>query len=340
LLLSLSALLAACSADSGRGAQQAQAPLVRTVGLQPDAPTAVRVSGLVRARVEAPLTFQRGGRIVARHVDAGEQVSAGTLLFSLDARAAQAQRARAQAALELAAAEAENAAVELARVRDLIRRELASEQALDAAALRARASQAQLQLAQSELQLADIAVQDTELRAPTDGVVMQLLAEEGAVMRPEAAVLLFAEDGPREVELLLPDAQAPAQLTLWHGGEPRPLTLREVDAVADASSRGWRARYQLPAELSLPFGSVVSVSLGAAPRADVFSVPLAALDERGRGPQLWQVVDGAVQPLPVEVLGLDREQARIRADLPADTAVVALGTHLLSPGMAVREQRR
>jgi hypothetical protein len=66
-------------------------------------------------------------------------------------------------------------------------------------------------------------------------------------------------------------------------------------------------------------------------------VPLGALDERGETPQVWLVSDGMVTPLAVEVIDLGEEYAQIRANINATTPIVALGTHLLTPGMAVRE---
>jgi hypothetical protein len=49
------------------------------------------------------------------------------------------------------------------------------------------------------------------------------------------------------------------------------------------------------------------------------------------------VSDGTVKPLAVEVIDLGEEYAQIKADINAGTPIVALGTHLLTPGMAVQE---
>ena len=66
-------------------------------------------------------------------------------------------------------------------------------------------------------------------------------------------------------------------------------------------------------------------------------VPLAALDERGQQPQLWTVTDGKAQPHAVSVVTLNAEAATVRTELPAESRIITLGTHLLEPGMAVRE---
>jgi hypothetical protein len=68
-----------------------------------------------------------------------------------------------------------------------------------------------------------------------------------------------------------------------------------------------------------------------------FKVPIGALNERGEGAQVWRVSAGTVQPVAVEVLSIDGETARIRGPLTAGERVVALGTHLLTDNMQVRE---
>jgi multidrug efflux pump subunit AcrA (membrane-fusion protein) len=87
----------------------------------------------------------------------------------------------------------------------------------------------------------------------------------------------------------------------------------------------------------LVLGAVVATRF---PRAvgptDSFIVPVAALDERGAGARVWRVADRRVEPVAVDVLGMDDSFAHVQGPLlPGDT-IVALGTHLLNAGMAVR----
>ena len=69
-------------------------------------------------------------------------------------------------------------------------------------------------------------------------------------------------------------------------------------------------------------------------------LPLGALNERGEGPRVWRVKDGAVSQVPVTLLATDGDTVRVRGALAADDRVVALGTHLLVDNMAVRELPR
>ena len=54
----------------------------------------------------------------------------------------------------------------------------------------------------------------------------------------------------------------------------------------------------------------------------------------------WRVRDGAVEPVPVSVMYTDGELVHVRGALSEGDTVVALGTHLLTPGMKVRELAR
>jgi len=89
----------------------------------------------------------------------------------------------------------------------------------------------------------------------------------------------------------------------------------------------------------LPLGSIAQLTITTSPSGEnVVRVPMGALDERGQGPQVWIVVKGRAQPVPVQVLSLSTERAQIQSSLEPGTPVIAMGTHLLQPGVEVRVQ--
>jgi hypothetical protein len=49
------------------------------------------------------------------------------------------------------------------------------------------------------------------------------------------------------------------------------------------------------------------------------------------------VVSGRAQPVAVTIVSVNEERARVRGNLKPGDKVIALGMHLLVPGMAVRE---
>lgn len=331
---------------SGCGGQEptaggVDAPFVKTAAVVSADAGVVGLSGTVRARYETPVAFQVGGRIAARRVNAGQAVRAGQVLFELDARdleqasqAAQADVAAAQAALATARAE-------LGRVRQLKEQHFVSAQALDRSELAEREASTRLDAARARLAQARNALGYARLSAPTAGVLVEVSGEPGEVVATGQAVATLAREGEREVEVFFPDvARPPAAGQLVRAdGTPLPLRLREVSGAVDPQSRTWRARYLvLTGGDALALGSVVRAAFAAPGRdGQALSVPIAALDERGKGPRVWQVVNGRAQPVAVEILALDAAVARVHGGLKAGDKVIALGTHLLTPGMAVRE---
>ncbi len=350
LLASLAVALSACSEPETPPGSAEGLPWVRTTATQGGGGGGLVTSGTVRARVEIPLAFQVGGRILARRVDAGQAVGAGQLLFELDPRDLKETARAAEAELAAARAERDTAASEMARQAQLLAQGFVGQQAFDRSQFAARAAQSRLVSAEARLRQATNASGYALLRARRAGVVTEVSGEPGQVVGAGQALGTLAGQGAREIEVFLPDGRsAPkAGSVLLADGGLLPLRLREVAGSADAASRTWRARYAViapPAQADvLALGSVARVRLESASAtagaAVAMTVPVGAIDERGGGPRIWRVVDGKAAPTPVKLLSIDFETARIAADLPAGARVVAVGTHLLEPGMAVREQAR
>lgn len=341
LLALVFAVVSGCGGGEEAAIGGGDAPFVKTAAVAPADAAAVGLSGTVRARYETPVAFQVGGRIAARRVDAGQAVRAGQVLFELDARdleqasqAARADSAAAEAALATARAE-------LGRVRQLQAQNFLSAQALDRSELAEREASTRLDAARARLAQARNALDYARLNAPTAGVLVEVSGEPGQVVATGQAVATLARAGEREVEVFFPDAaRPPASGQLIHAdGAPLPLRLREVSGAVDPQSRTWRARYSvLTGGDALALGSVVRAVFATPGGNDpALSVPIAALDERGEGPRVWQVVDGRAQPVAVELVALDAERARVRGGLKVGDKIIALGTHLLTPGMTVRE---
>lgn len=342
ILAVLALSLTACSKQE-EGVSAAAAPWVRTVAVGSDGQARLELTGRVHARFETPVAFQVDGRIAARHVDAGQTVGAGQLLFELDPKDLQEALNAAEAAREAAAAGLRTAQDELERHRDLLAKNFIGRQAYDRAVLAERTQRAQLTAAEANLERARNALGYASLRAGRAGVLLEVQGEAGQVVDTGQTLAILAVEGAREIEVALPDGTLPPPRGRATGtdGSAAAIELREVAGAADPASLTWRARYRLADGAGFPLGSVVRVSLDEPAGAGrIFDVPIGALDERADGPRIWRVMDGKAQPLPVTVVALGQETARITAELPADARVVAFGTHLLTADMAVREQRQ
>lgn len=335
-------LLVGCDSDRPAVEQAADAPWVRTVTIDIDDRSQIRVSGTVKGRYETPVSFQVPGRILSRQVDAGQRVEAGQLLFQLDKRDFRANVRVAEAELDTAEASLAIARSELKRQRQLIERNFVSRQTLESFELALQQAESYRDAARAVLAQAQNGLGYADLTADKAGVLAEVTAEPGQVVAVGQPLAVLIEDGALEVEVFLPSGSNPPQSGSIHlEGRTLGVTLREVAGAADPQSRTWRARYRIEQDAhALSLGAVVPVRLDQRQDEATLRVPLGALDERGQGTQVWQVVEGKARAIPVQVLALEPEYARIKASLADGSRVIALGTHLLTPGMAVREQVR
>ncbi len=129
---------------------------------------------LVRAAPEAI-----GGRVIRMVVKEGDRVKKGDILVELDHRIAEAQYQRAQARTVLTAHE-------LKRVSELVAQKGLAPKELDTA-------KANADTAQADLKLAEVATENTTVRSPVDGVVVQKNTEEGNIVEPGQTVVVISD---------------------------------------------------------------------------------------------------------------------------------------------------
>jgi RND family efflux transporter MFP subunit len=187
----------------------------------------------------------------------------------------------------------------------------------------------------------------TTLVADADGVVTMLRADVGQVVAPGQPIIRLAHDGPREIEVALPESLGELEVGavvqvrfLADGAQTAPARLRELAGAADPVTRTFSARFALEQGTAPPLGSTASVLIAAANSAETsgISVPLSALHDPGQGPGVW-VVDpesSLVAWRAVRVVAYDDDVVRVGEGLAPGDVVVALGAHLLTEGQHVR----
>lgn len=134
----------------------------------------------IRARVS--------GFLEKIHVDEGQTVRQGQLLFSLNAAEYRVGLEKARAALKSAVAEAKTAEVEVGRVKLLVDKKIVSPSELELAKAKLEAARAHIEGAQSAQETASLRLAHASIRAPFDGVINRIpfkmgsLIEEGALL--------------------------------------------------------------------------------------------------------------------------------------------------------------
>lgn len=183
--------------------------------------TLLNATGYVVAQRKAAVASKATGRLEWLNVREGSQVKAGEVLARLESSDVAAQMKQAAAGVDVARANLEQGEAELKdasraleRSRELLAKKFVSPAAHDAVVSRqekARAGvsslRASIAMAEANLRAAQVAVEQTLIRAPFDGVVLTKNANVGDVITPfssalgsQAAVVTMADMSTLEVE--------------------------------------------------------------------------------------------------------------------------------------------
>lgn len=338
-------------------------PVVWVSAAQPAATSAARVfAAVLQPRVESPVGFRVGGRITLRLVETGQRVKAGQTLAQLntDDLLTGLQSARQQ--VLGAEAELSQLQADAARLERLITDGSAPAAELERQRTRVRAAQARLDAARQGAQLADNRVNHATLKAPFDGVIVQVMADAGQVLDEGQPMFLIARSGEIEAEVDLPEdlvplvASTPAQLRVpgLPDLKPLPLSVREVAPKGMGPGRQVRVRYAIKAGTSptpaglLRWGQTAEVHWPAAGTSSNggVSVPAGALVKRDGAPHVWVVTSaqepGQDQRLKAQPVTVQRHSgdAVIVSGLTAGMKVVSSGAQKLVAGTAVIPRER
>ncbi|MGB8302037.1 MAG: efflux RND transporter periplasmic adaptor subunit [Azonexus sp.] len=334
---------------SACGSAETPPPVAPKVLVQPagagDAGVTV-YTGEIRARHEVDLAFRVGGKIAARLVDSGMMVKAGQPLARLDPADLQLSRQAAQAQVAAAESEFTTAGAERARYADLVAKRFVSQAAFDAKENAFRSAQARLEQARAQSRISGNQAEYGTLVAEHEGVITAVLADAGQVVSAGQPVFRLARPEEKEVAIAIPEGRlaelkAARQIAVSLWAQPELVMageIRELAAAADPATRTYAARIRIvdPAP-AVALGMTARVILGS-PSSAAIVVPLTAVVDNGKGPQVWVVDDGKVMIRPVEVAAFREDGAAIASGLKAGEMVILTGQRRLVDGQAVHAQ--
>ncbi len=353
LLLVMMSLLAS-TADAAELVPIASAVL----DLQPGLDVRDRLVGRAVSARRSDLGFERGGRIEAIGVDAGDRVVEGQQLAALDVRQLEAQRRETSA--RLAAARADlgriRAQLDLAtatrrRQADLFERGVAAAQEHDEAVFGERALLAQIGAAEATigataaaLASVDVAIDLSKLTAPFDGVVTRRHVDEGSIVGAGAPVLSLIDE-KREVRVGVPvgkrdQVQIGATYQIDIEGRDHDCVLARVVETVDPATRTVEGIFELPRDSDAVDGAVARLELGTRIEQPGYWLPTTALSEGRRG--LWSVFvlvpDGEahrVEHRDVQLLYVQADRVYVRGALEQGDRVATAGLERVVPGQRV-----
>ncbi|MEQ8315827.1 MAG: efflux RND transporter periplasmic adaptor subunit [Phycisphaerales bacterium] len=236
--------LAGC--DDTEGTIGASAPIARPVKVATAQQKADEISrvypGFVNANDSVRLSFEVAGRLVEYPVANGSSLQAGDLIGRIDPRDYQNQVDAARALVTAARAKLE-------RMRRAHEKNAVS-------GIEVIEQQAVLASAVARLNITQKALDDTELRAPYDGVVARTLTSSFAEVAAGQGVVLFESEDVIELEISIPEQDIvhasesnPGRFLATFDSLPGrsfPLTFKEVDTQGDSVTQTYRVGLTMP----------------------------------------------------------------------------------------------
>jgi RND family efflux transporter MFP subunit len=326
------------SAEAEKAAQ-AQTVSVVVPGRDTVART-INATGTLAARREIPVgVVGEGGRVLQVYADAGDWVSQGDILVSVD-RSVQAQQAAAlEAQIGVTRADLQLAQNELDRAMQLVARGFISKADVDRKtatrdATRARVNVANAQLAETRARNARL-----DIRAPVSGYVLERNVETGQTVSAGSGILFrIAKDGQLELQTKLSeddlaqvDVGIPATVTPVGTDRVFSGNIWQISPMIDAQSRQGMARVALPFDKALRPGGFASVEIkSGAMTAPV--LPESAVQTGPNGSFVYAVgKDNKVKQRPVKVGPVTANGLIIEEGLDGTERVVLYAGGFLNP---------
>jgi len=285
------ALLAGCGDRVAPGTADVKRPAVTGVTVSAVQPARVgefyETSGTVRARVSSVIASRVMGTVTAVHVRAGDRVTAGQLLATIDDRDA-AQRVRAaEQAFEAAKQGRSMAELTWQRYRKLHDEKALARQEIDQIETQKKVADAQYEQARAGLEEARVWQGFTRITAPLPGVVTERRVDPGSMAMPGMPLFTVEGDGGFQLEAAVDEALSGkvrvgtgAAVTIDTLGLDTAGRVIEVVPAVDPATRTFIVKIAL-AGRGLKSGLFARVRLPRGEREAIL-VPKEAVVERGQ----------------------------------------------------------
>ncbi len=175
-IIAATALLAACAKEVPPPVYQAL-PVERR-----DIVVSAQASGAIQPDTTVEVKTRASGEVLEILVQTGQEVKRGQLLMRIDPRTPENAVQQAQAQLDVAKSQAEITKTQLARSAELREAKTITQQEYETAQLSYATAKAAVVRAQIDLENARISREDTDVRAPISGIIIEKGVERGQVV--------------------------------------------------------------------------------------------------------------------------------------------------------------
>ncbi|MEM6314916.1 MAG: efflux RND transporter periplasmic adaptor subunit [Planctomycetota bacterium] len=342
-------------------AGQQQATPVRAVAIERrTVQDKTRLNGSLRAVQQSAVAAQEAGRVEGVSVDEGVSVTAGQVIARLDRRRLEAEKAQAEAEraaaasmVDAAQADRDLALSEFDRMQAAFESRASSADELQEAKFALAAAEARVATAEREVQRVDqtlallgVRLDDTEIVAPFDGMIVARHVDAGEWLNAGDPVVTLLSTGPIEVWLDVPErfsrfdpTNAPLQIEVGGLVSVATTDVRRVPQV-DPRARTFRLIATIDDGGQLTPGMSANAFVPTGQERQALCVPPDAIVRDVGGSFVYratQVEGGRIaEMVPVRVLFDDDGMLAIESAVLADgDMVVVEGNERLMPSTPV-----
>ncbi|MCF4151081.1 efflux RND transporter periplasmic adaptor subunit [Dethiosulfovibrio sp. F2B] len=316
-----------------------------------------RYPGVVEADQEAFLAFRVAGPLTKVDVQLGDLVKKGQRLAQVDSRDFRDEIEVLKAQLEGARATLENAQTDYDRSKSLLKEKVIAQAEYDGAKKAVTTARSSVRNISAQLDIAGHRLQDTELKAPFDGIVSERKVENHEMVSAGQVVMGLLDISTLKVTANVPEGAlvrgslsegTKAELSFPSIPDLKLIgTLEEWSSSPDPATRTYSVSFVFPAPEGvrvLPGMTAEVLWNGEEGSSEVVTVPLGAVVSRGDGGSSVWVYDPdekVVRSRSVSLgkVGGDDRLPVIDGLRPGESIVVA-GVDFITEGMSVSPLER
>mgnify|MGYP002619644592 CR=1 FL=1 len=298
--------------------------------------------GTVYYKEVSSIATEIEGKVMSVTFDAGDRVSQGDPLVTLNSDILQARLRTARARLGQAQAQLRQEQARFERATELVAEEVTTQQEFDDIRFTRDAFEQQVEAARAEIALLELEISKKAVYAPFDGIVMNRHAEVGEWLSGGAPVATVARKSLYDVTVFVPERFLPFVVP---GSEVELSILNQrIDGVVvpgtpegDISTRTFPVRIRLTEPDWLQAGMAAVARMPTGSTQDCILVPRDAILQESGIFYLVLASDGTANRIEVSVLGYDGDMAGVSLDtIDPGTQVIVKGHERLRSGQPIQ----
>ncbi len=307
--------------------------------------TGPEISGSLEPDQQAVVRAEVAGAVIETYAEAGQRVTAGTLLARLDDTALRDQALSAKSGVATAQNAYDIAQRNLQRSEALIKVGAIADRDLESARNAAMAAQTQLDNAKAMFANAQKTLDKTQVRAPFDGVISARNVSGGDYLSPGGAMFSLVNPATMRLEASVPAREMsevknglPVQFEV--SGYPDRQFMGHVTRInptADPTTRQVSIVVRIPNTGHALVGGLFAEGRVATETRQSAVIPASAVNEHGIRPTVMALRQGRVTPVDVELGIKDNvaETVEVRSGLAAGDTILVGAARGISPGTPV-----